>query len=375
MNLSLFYENIQTFIASLQANSVISSIRELIPLVTAYRTTPDATTKSELDTAASAVATNIEKLIDETSKVPHSSYFVAAFKIDQVVSSETPQQLNSLIYSDIFTTENRLTELADSLQKIQDSFTNIINGLTSLNYEASKADEGHYIIGFEFGGDANIDNTKELEGYLKAIRLVLYDYACLSEKAAESNPPTIRTISKGSPLIIDLSWAQENLPTILMLVGATVLFYLSLKEKKVKITELEEQIKMEIPEKERTKLFERAFAAQQNKLWNDKIIEKHVDDLMKMVNSKPKDRGKQEKRNFLKKGVEELVYLLDQGIKVEVHEPAKPEEGDKDADKVESNSVTITRKYRQIEYKTRDLGVSAQLRIPKKTSEDEKKTK
>ncbi|MEK7561906.1 MAG: hypothetical protein AAB541_03530 [Patescibacteria group bacterium] len=366
MNLRLFYENMLSLRNSLESTQLISNLRELIPKVVAYRNEPSDTTKEDLDSALDTVRQLTETVVQSVSKVPHSGYFISSFHIDKFLNLDNPSHVQELVYEDLFIAHEKIDQLVNEGQKIFDTFSSLISSLDSLDYEI--AVEGtHYLIGFEFLKEAKIENTKELEGYLATIRKILYNYACLSEEVGESNPPVIHTVSKGSPLILDLSWVQENLPQILTLIGLTVIFYLSKKEKTQKITEYEQLIIQDIPEKERTKLFKRAFDTQKNRVFNDEAIDKHIQELVAATKKKSKDRAKAEQKNFLRRGVTDLIDLLDKGAKVEVYEPSTEENKEASSENINKNSTVIYTKYRQVEQKDKFLGISVQLKLPKRS--------
>jgi hypothetical protein len=365
VNVSLYYKNLKTLGGLLTTSEIITKYTELIPAIVAYRNAPDATTKTALDTAVASAQESLKTILDGLSKVPHSNLVIDGLKIEHLVGLFYTQTLREVVYSDMFTAHERIQTMATDTQTLKDNLDKMVADFVSLKYGTDKVDD-KYLFTVEFAGETEISDLSELESYTHKIKLILYNYACLSEDKAESSP-VINALSKDSPVTIDISWANENLPHILKLIGLSVLFYLSKKQESLKNIEIEQFVVKQVPKLPK-KLAE-GLQDLHSSVLDEKAITEHVKELMGKVSDKADDRTTAEQESFLRKGVEDLMELLEAGARVDVYKPETAEATDEDTKSIDSETTLIYTKYKVIEQKSSILSAGVRLKIPKKTTE------
>lgn len=367
MNVSLFYKNLKSLSELLTSTEIITKYTTLIPTITAYRNGPTEATKTELDTAIQAVESGLELITSGLSKVPHSNLVIDGLKIEHLIGVFYTQTLREIVYQDLFTAEVRIQTMATDTQTLKDNLDKMVANFQSLDYGTDKV-EDKYLFTVEFTGETEINDLNELEAYSHKVKLILYNYACLSEDKAET-APIIYALSKDSPVTIDISWANENLPHILKLIGLSVLFYLSKKQESLKTTELEQLVIKQLPKDKLNKKLTEGFKDLHSSVLDEKAINAHVKELMASVSNKSKDRTSSEQEAFLRKGVEDLMELLESGARVDVYKPETGEAVDETTKKIDEETTLIYTKYKQIEQKSSILSAGTRLKIPKKASD------
>lgn len=340
---------------------MVTQYSALVPLIIAYRTTPSADTKVNLDAAIDLLDAGLKKITNGLSKIPHSNLVMKELHAERLLGF-LAEPLATVVYDDLFTAHERIQQIATDTQTLKTTAINILANLKNLNYEID-SELNNNLFSIEFLGGTEIHTLSELETFSKKIRVILYSYACLSEDKAES-VPMIQSISKGSPVTIDVTWIVDNLTTILGLIGMTIIFYLKKKEDLIRTVELEQLIIRSVP-KMNTKM-KQGFAQLKDGVLSDKVIEQHVGDLIKASKNKSKDRAAGEQQSLLLKGAKELIQLLEDGARVEVYAPGS-DDGENSATGVANETTLIYTKYRQIEQKTSLIEANVSIKIPKNT--------
>lgn len=366
MNVSIFYVNLEAINKLLTSTDIVTKYTALVPLIVAYRQSPSAASKEELDTAISALNESLKEITEGLSKIPHSSLLVKELHAEHLVGFFT-EPLTQVIYNDLFTAHERIQQIATDTQTFQSTIANLVTNLNSLQYKTDKEVTTN-LFTIEFAGGTEIKNLDDLMAYAKKIELILYNYACLSENGAEF-APVIQSISKDSPVTIDISWAVDNIPTILTLIGLTVLFYLHKKDESLKNIELEQFVIQQVSKDKMPKKLKDGLTELKDGVLDQRAIESHVDELIKSIKTKPADRTPEEQKNFLLKGAQDLIELLENGARVEVYKTDDVAEDTATNDSSTQTTIIYT-KYKQIEQKSNQLNAGLTLKLPKNTEQD-----
>ncbi len=362
MNVTLFYQNISAIDDLLVEYDVIPNYTELIPLIVDYRTTPTAESKEALDEAIDDQQESLDLLFEGLSQVPHSSLLLENLHAPSLLAF-SDQTLKKYIYDDLFNAHEKIQTIVSELQALKTSLSNLV-----LNFKSLKLGESNYLeqnlFTVEFLGDTDISDLKQLMEYSKKLELILYSYACTSADKSEYSPK-IYAMSKSSPVTIDISWLIDNLPKVLELIGLTVLFYLNKKDESLKYTQVEQLVLQSIPAEKQTSKLKDELTKLRDNVVTDKDLKKHVNELVKSVKNKPKDRTASEQKEFLMKGVTDLIALLDEGARVEVFKTDSSDDSDEKPENEEPAQTTlIYTKYKQIEQKTKLLQTNVRLKLP-----------
>jgi hypothetical protein len=367
VNVSIFYVNLEAINKLLTSTDIVAKYTALVPLIVAYRQSPGITAKDELDAAILTLSESLDEIVEGLSKIPHSSLLVKELHADHLVGFFA-EPLNQVIYNDLFTAHERIQQIATDTQTFQTTIANLVANLNSLQYETDK-ELATNLFTIEFAGSTEIKSLDDLMAYAKKIELILYNYACLSENGAEF-APVIQSISKDSPVTIDISWTVDNIPTILNLIGLTVLFYLRKKDESLKNIELEQLVIQQVPKDRMPKKLKDGLTELKDGVLDQKAIESHVDELIKSIKTKPADRTPDEQKGFLLKGAQDLIELLENGARVEVYKADEATEDTATSDSATQTTIIYT-KYKQIEQKSSQLNAGLTLKLPKNTAEDE----
>lgn len=361
MNTGLFYLNLKTIDELLVSTEIASAYSTMIPEIIAYRNSPTEETKADLDESIEIIEDRLATINTSLSKLPHSNLLLDELGVESILSPYT-DSLTTVIYSDLFTADQRMQTTLNDIQVLQATIKQITGGFENLQYKI-ETEPAANLFTIEFGGDTEITSIKDLIHYSKKIELILHSYASVSTDLGE-NTPIIQSVSKNSPLAIDISWPIEELPNILKLIGLTVLFYLQQKKESIKITEYEELLVQTAPTAGANKKIKKGFEETRDGLLDEKAIEKHVKELLMATKNKPSDRTIDEQKTYLTRGAEELMELLNDGARVEVYAESDTTE---ESNSEPNQTTLIYRSYRQIEEKKSLLNANMKLKLPKNT--------
>ena len=280
--------------------------------------------------------------------IPHSSFVIEKLDIDSCIGAGATSRLQAIIQKEAYVAPASVSKLMEDIASTKRQLQNIISEFNNFGIEYD-IDEDKSILSIEYSGNIQIDTTEELKRQLSEIEKIVHAYARLTSEAKAFSKPSIVSLSKSSPLVIDIGDGAA-IALALTVICKTITWIMNRVEQVYDIRIKREQLRKDKLSNDKIEEgFEELILGQ----FSDSEVKEHVNTIYKGANPSGQHGSEAETKKALVEAVKALVSLIDeQGANVKVF--VGPEEKD---DNVDENVVDINNAYLRLEKKQKDLGV------------------
>jgi len=322
MNLKNFVINAMKIIEALEEYDNTANYQNLISYLTTGRTSPTPELeKSIKDTLALITKTNRQQQV-ALDVVPHSEYVIESLAIADKVGDGATERITSIVQDEIFNATSSIETFVQDITTAHNQLKTIITEMDKFGLEYEPTDSA--LLSIEYLGDYKVDDTEALKARLSDIEAIVRAYARLTSHPEAFKKPQIVTISKSSPLIIDIGNGLAIYPT-LILVAKGVSWAMDRVEQAVKIRIECEELKQK---KITSKVMEKEFKALEAGETSDENIKGFVNELYKNHNPKSATGVENETKKDLLEATKLIVKMIEGGASVKVYPPENKDEKD-----------------------------------------------
>lgn len=376
MNLKSFYLTAKLFIELFEGNDPVPLYQNLASSLTTMRNSPTADTESNVKQASKSIADCNRKFEDAFDKIPHSYLMIEIINAKAILGEEATKQLNDILANELYGASEKIQALAQKITAFKTQLQTIVNEFDKFGVEFSQ--EESPILSLELMGDYAVDNTDQLKTRLSEVESIVRAYSRLSDNPNAFAKPKILSISKSSPLIIDLGDGL-TISTTLVLIAKGITWALDRVEQVNRIRLQSEDTKQK---KMLTKIMEAEFKKQEEAEVSEKNIKVFIDTLYKDAKPSDKSGSETEIKKDLIEQTKLLINMVKGGANIKVfpsltHDIAKKDVSESALDDFSLNMSVAYKKlneqYEQI--KLLEERVKSQPKPKKEKSEAKTDTK
>lgn len=310
MNLKDFYTALARISQVLEQKDLASSYAQLVNGLTNFQSSPNDKAQEEINSAVSAIVTRNNEVLRDITKIPHSEFVVNHLGLNEYVSEGTPGVINNLLVNERHSAIDRLNRIAQQINNLRQRITTLITQFGDMGIEY-KTEEDRSFISIEFGGRYNPTNTETLRKRLEEIESIFRAFAKLTDDPNNFAKPKIQSISKSSPLVIDIATATAaaiKTPATIVLIAKSVEWLMDRIEQGVEIKlKLQEMKKTGQVSEQLEPEFDQVFEKQVNELTADPAMKVFVDTLYEETGPHSDTNGAETE---IKKDIKEAIKLL-----------------------------------------------------------------
>lgn len=345
MNLRDFYIVASKILDLLTSYDPTPLYQTLIDHLNNIRSTPTPELQTLVNQTVGLIEERNRKIEEDLDKIPHSAFMIERLSINNSVGLQASSRLHEILRSEAYIAPTSVTTLMQDISAIKIQLSTIIEQLNKFGIEY-KFDDAVPLLSIECQGEYGVNTTKELKSRLEDIEHVTRAFARLSGDIDAFKDPSIVSLSKSSPLIIDIGNNLTNVITYISL-GKALKWAMDRIEQQYKIRLTRAQLKKE---KLTNSQLEEGWDKLQAHKTEDSEIKKFVASLVKESNSSEKTGDPETTKKDLIEAIKRLLNMIEKGARVNVYLPigAQEEDGPEEASASEI-TVNIAYAYKKLE--------------------------
>lgn len=212
MNLKDFFSLAKHVLELLNAQDPTPLYNQLISQLETTRQTPT----TENQTAVIDILEEIKgrnQLIDQKlSQIPHALFILDHLDIAKYVGGTVSAALEEALRTEMYTAATSITAIIEGITKTRSYLGTIIDVFTQLGIQESENDAT--LLSVQYSTTTSDLTTKQLRSQLLKIDKIVHAFARLTNEPQAFAEPQIRSISKSSPLIIDIGNGLQHTATL-----------------------------------------------------------------------------------------------------------------------------------------------------------------
>lgn len=365
MNLKNFLINASQIVSVLEQHDNTPNYQNLISHLTTGRTSPTPEIEKSIKDTVALIAKTNSKQQAALDVVPHSEYVIEQLDISDQVGDTATQRISSIMQESVFNAPTLIEEFVQEISTSQSQLKTILAEVDKFGIEYESIDSA--LLSIEYLGDYVVEDTETLKARLTDIENIIRAYARLTDKPEAFKKPHIATVSKSSPLIIDIGDGVAIYPT-LILVASGIKWAMSRVEQALKIRIQYEELKQK---KIASMTLDKEFRSLEEAETSEANIKKFVNELYKehapkIKNTSANNGAENEIKKDLLEATRLIVNMIEGGASVKVYPPeTKTQKDNEEVSQLVELNLSMSATYKLINKEQGQLKLLESQAVPK----------
>lgn len=321
MNLNNFALIAEKIVQTLESHDNTANYQNLVSYLTTGRTSPTPEIEQSIKEALALIEQTNQIQQATLDSVPHTEYVLEKLGIEESIGTGATNKLNNILKDEIFNAPSSIEKFVSEINASLTQLKTILTEMSKFGIEFETHDSA--LLSIEYLGSYEVEDTEQLKLRLTDIESIVRAYARLTDQPEAFKKPRIVSISKSSPLTIDIGDGVAIYST-LILVAKGITWAMSRVEQAVRIRIEFEELKQK---KITSKNIEKEFRSLEEAETSEANIKNFVNELYKDKGSKAKTTNgvENETKKDLLEATKLLVKMIEGGASIKVYPPETPD--------------------------------------------------
>jgi hypothetical protein len=353
VNLKDFYILATKILELLEEKDTTTLYQNLISHLNSIRNNPTSDLQQSINQTVQQIVELNASAEQELMRIPHASFMLERLNVTEYIGYSATKRLEDILRTEMYIAANSVNELMQGISSTKVQLRTILDEFSKFDIEYSSEDVP--IFSIEYNGTEEVETTDDLKVQLSEIEKVIHAFARLANDPEAFAKPQILTISKSSPLIIDIGANLANGLThagTLLFVGKAIHWSMDRIEQLYDIRIKREEFKKQ---KLHNKTLEKGFDELEEKQTSEAEIKRFVNKLYKEASPGENAGAEEETKKALLEAVKTILKLVGEGSTLNVYMPVDKEDESDEQESVDDITLQIGLSYRQLDNKQAKL--------------------
>lgn len=354
MNIKTFYIVAKQILELIEKGDQSTHYSNLVSHLTNIRTNPTEDLQTSVNQTIEKIKANNAMVEESLAQIPHSKYVVEKLGLSEIIGEGASQRLDKIIEKEIYVAPDKVQQLINNINETKKTLASITDGFDELGVKYS-LDKDIYLLSIDYYQSSAVQTTEQLKTQLDKIEGIVHAFARLTDDPKAFEKPIIASISKSSPLQIDIG-DGITIAATLSIIARAVTWAMDRVEQSYDIRIKKQELKKQ---KLTNKQIEEGFKELEESKVSKEAVKEFAIELCKQANPKDASGAKSEIEKAVADAVMEIVELIDSQAEIRIYLP--PEKTKTEGDEAEPVAVAVFGglAYKKLEAKQEKLRLIA----------------